>query len=51
MMTVKELKEKLKDIPDSYEITFYYKTVGDTDNLIAIHDIEVDNIGLVLLKH
>jgi len=51
MITVKELKEKLKDVPDNYEIAFYYGVCGDIINLIGVHDVEVDTIGFVLLKH
>lgn len=49
-MTVKDLREELKDLPDDYEVTFHYATVGDTENLIDINKTEVDDIfGLIKL--
>lgn len=42
MLTVKELKEKLKDVPDHYEIIFDVCQVGDTYNSLAVNDVYID---------
>lgn len=51
-MTVKELMNALKDLPEDYEVTYHHCTVGDTVNLIDINKIEVDDIfGLIWLEN
>ena len=40
-MTVGELKEKLKNVDDNYEVIFSVGVVGDTYNYVLINYTEV----------